>query len=109
VVRRRQTARHGLMASTQPPTGRLHEIDLLRIIAAISAMTYHYLFSAYAGGLLVIATMAVMIDAAAALHYGIEKPLAPRLKQLLERMLPGRPATVPTGSEPAREGRNRVL
>jgi len=30
---------------------RLHEIDLLRIFAALSVMTYHYLFSAYAGGL----------------------------------------------------------
>ncbi|MFC4944013.1 acyltransferase family protein [Pseudonocardia sp. GCM10023141] len=30
---------------------RLHEIDLLRIIAALSVVLYHYLFSAYAGGL----------------------------------------------------------
>jgi len=91
--------------------------------AVLGALTYPlYLVHAHVGFiiferlgshlnavLLVIATMAVMIGAAAALHYGIEKPLAPRLKQLLERMLPGRPATVHTGSEPAREGRNRVL
>ncbi len=31
--------------------GRLHEVDLLRILAAVSVMAYHYLFSAYAGGL----------------------------------------------------------
>jgi peptidoglycan/LPS O-acetylase OafA/YrhL len=35
----------------EPTRGRLHEIDLLRICAALSVMTYHYLFSAYAGGL----------------------------------------------------------
>jgi peptidoglycan/LPS O-acetylase OafA/YrhL len=29
----------------------LHEVDLLRIFAAVSVMGYHYLFSAYAGGL----------------------------------------------------------
>ncbi|HET6292197.1 MAG TPA: acyltransferase family protein [Kribbella sp.] len=29
----------------------MHEIDLLRILAAIAVMTYHYLFSAYAGEL----------------------------------------------------------
>jgi peptidoglycan/LPS O-acetylase OafA/YrhL len=33
------------------PHARLHEIDLLRICAAVSVMAYHYLFSAYAGGL----------------------------------------------------------
>ncbi|MFI6833681.1 acyltransferase family protein [Kribbella sp. NPDC050241] len=33
------------------PKARLHEIDLLRILAAVSVMTYHYLFSSYAGGL----------------------------------------------------------
>ncbi|MEJ1105638.1 MULTISPECIES: acyltransferase family protein [unclassified Kribbella] len=32
-------------------SGRLYEVDLLRIIAAVSVMAYHYLFSAYAGGL----------------------------------------------------------
>ncbi|MGZ0147594.1 acyltransferase family protein [Kribbella sp. WER1] len=31
--------------------GRLHEVDLLRICAAVAVMAYHYLFSAYAGGL----------------------------------------------------------
>jgi len=35
----------------EPSRGRLHEIDLLRILAAVSVMAYHYLFSAYAGGL----------------------------------------------------------
>ncbi|WP_165552905.1 acyltransferase family protein [Kribbella speibonae] len=35
----------------EPSRGRLHEIDLLRIVAAVSVMAYHYLFSAYAGGL----------------------------------------------------------
>ncbi|HEY3558939.1 MAG TPA: acyltransferase [Kribbella sp.] len=35
----------------EPTRGRLHEIDLLRILAAVSVMAYHYLFSAYAGGL----------------------------------------------------------
>ena len=38
-------------ASTPRPAGRLHEIDLLRIFAAVSVMAYHYLFSASAGGL----------------------------------------------------------
>ncbi|GAA1696710.1 acyltransferase [Kribbella yunnanensis] len=33
------------------PAARLHEIDLLRIIAAVSVVAYHYLFSGYAGGL----------------------------------------------------------
>jgi peptidoglycan/LPS O-acetylase OafA/YrhL len=41
--------------------------------------------------LLVAATMALMVGVAAALHYGIERPLAPRLKRLLDRILPGRP------------------
>ncbi|MEV0794949.1 hypothetical protein [Kribbella sp. NPDC050459] len=40
--------------------------------------------------LLVAATMALMTGVAAALHYGVERPLAPRLKRLLERGLPGR-------------------
>ncbi|WP_165549857.1 acyltransferase family protein [Kribbella speibonae] len=35
----------------EPSRARLHEIDLLRIVAAVSVMAYHYLFSAYAGGL----------------------------------------------------------
>ena len=35
----------------ESPGPRLHEIDLLRILAAVAVMTYHYLFSAYAGGL----------------------------------------------------------
>ena len=35
----------------EPMRGRLHEVDLLRIVAAVSVMAYHYLFSAYAGGL----------------------------------------------------------
>ncbi|TCC26771.1 acyltransferase [Kribbella speibonae] len=37
--------------AVEPSRGRLHEIDLLRIVAAVSVMAYHYLFSAYAGGL----------------------------------------------------------
>lgn len=40
--------------------------------------------------LLVAATMALMTGVAAALHYGVERPLAPRLKRLLDRGLPGR-------------------
>ncbi|GAA1114452.1 acyltransferase [Kribbella jejuensis] len=35
----------------EPTRGRLHEVDLLRIFAAVAVMGYHYLFSAYAGGL----------------------------------------------------------
>jgi peptidoglycan/LPS O-acetylase OafA/YrhL len=34
---------------------------------------------------LVAATMVVMTAAAAALHYWVERPLAPRLKRLLEK------------------------
>ncbi|MFD3400018.1 hypothetical protein ACFWUU_05055 [Kribbella sp. NPDC058693] len=41
--------------------------------------------------LLVAATMLLMIGLAAALHYGVERPLAPRLKRLLDRATPGRP------------------
>ncbi|WP_327633111.1 acyltransferase [Kribbella sp. NBC_00482] len=37
--------------AVEPTRGRLHEVDLLRIVAAVSVMAYHYLFSAYAGGL----------------------------------------------------------
>ncbi|TCC38834.1 acyltransferase [Kribbella speibonae] len=37
--------------AVEPSRARLHEIDLLRIVAAVSVMAYHYLFSAYAGGL----------------------------------------------------------
>lgn len=36
-------------AQVRPSVGRLHEIDLLRIIAAMAVVLYHYLFSAYAG------------------------------------------------------------
>ncbi|WP_432890172.1 acyltransferase family protein [Kribbella sp. CA-245084] len=38
--------------------------------------------------LLVAATMLLMIGIAAALHYGVEQPLAPRLKRLLNRVRP---------------------
>lgn len=41
--------------------------------------------------LLVATTMLLMIGVAAALHYAVERPLAPRLKRLLDRVLPGRP------------------
>jgi peptidoglycan/LPS O-acetylase OafA/YrhL len=41
--------------------------------------------------LLVAATMVLMVGIATALHYGVEQPLAPRLKRLLDRVLPGRP------------------
>ncbi|MEU8221363.1 acyltransferase [Kribbella sp. NPDC048915] len=37
--------------TTYPAPARLYEVDLLRILAAVSVMAYHYLFSAYAGGL----------------------------------------------------------
>jgi peptidoglycan/LPS O-acetylase OafA/YrhL len=43
--------------------------------------------------LLVAATMLVMAGVAAALHYGVENPVAPRLKRLLDRVLPGRPVS----------------
>ncbi|WP_433419469.1 acyltransferase family protein [Microtetraspora malaysiensis] len=33
-----------------PQRDRLHEIDALRITAAVAVMTYHYVFSGYAGG-----------------------------------------------------------
>jgi peptidoglycan/LPS O-acetylase OafA/YrhL len=68
--------------------------------AVLGALTYPlYLVHAHVGFiiferlgahvnaiLLVVATMALMIGAAAALHYGVEKPLAPRLKRLLEKL-----------------------
>jgi len=38
--------------------------------------------------LLVAATMIAMVGVAAALHYGVEQPLAPRLKRILARVLP---------------------
>jgi peptidoglycan/LPS O-acetylase OafA/YrhL len=39
------------MPAADRPNGRLYEVDLLRILAALAVLTYHYLFSAYAGGL----------------------------------------------------------
>ena len=44
--------------------------------------------------LLVAATMLLMTGVAAALHYGVEQPLAPRLKRLLDRR-PGSRRTTP--------------
>jgi peptidoglycan/LPS O-acetylase OafA/YrhL len=38
--------------------------------------------------LLVAATMIAMVGIAAVLHYGIEQPLAPRLKRALDRVRP---------------------
>ncbi|MFF0344844.1 acyltransferase family protein [Kribbella sp. NPDC004875] len=73
--------------------------------AALGALTYPlYLVHAHVGFiiferlgdqanhvLLVATTMALMVGVAATLHYGVERPLAPRLKRLLDRSLPGRP------------------
>nr|WP_275402642.1 acyltransferase [Streptomyces sp. SID13031] len=75
--------------------------------AVLGALTYPlYLIHAHIGFIifervgphvnaiiLVIATMLLMTAVAAALHYLIEKPLAPRLKRLLQRFIPDTPPT----------------
>jgi peptidoglycan/LPS O-acetylase OafA/YrhL len=74
--------------------------------AVLGALTYPlYLIHAHIGFIiferlgphldatvLVVATMLLMTAIAAALHYLIEKPLAPKLKRLLQRLLPAQRA-----------------